>query len=124
MGMLSVGQLAEIEVHEAAEVKEGSSDPTLTPKRRAIGWGTHNPNASVCPGHPSSQVEFFKKLGGRVKELQLKKGYSQEDKISFDFSARHWQQIEAGRQIIVTTLLRICDFLQVKLQSLVKGIPH
>jgi hypothetical protein len=26
-------------------------------------------------------------------------GHSQEDMISFGFSARHWQQIEAGRPL-------------------------
>ena len=35
--------------------------------------------------------------------------------ISFGFSARHWQQIEAGRPITVTTLLRICEALEVNL---------
>jgi hypothetical protein len=29
--------------------------------------------------------------------------------ISFGFSASHWQQIEAGRPITLTTLLRICE---------------
>ena len=37
------------------------------------------------------------------------KGLSQEDMISFGFSARHWQQIEAGRPITVKTLLRISE---------------
>jgi hypothetical protein len=46
--------------------------------------------------------------------------------ISFGFSARHWQQIEAGRPITVTTLLRICEVFRLPvarlLQSLDKGI--
>jgi len=41
--------------------------------------------------------------------LRVKSGYSQEDMIGFGFSARHWQQVEAGRPITMTTLLRICD---------------
>ena len=34
--------------------------------------------------------------------------------ISLGFSARHWQQIEAGRPITMTTLLRICDVFKVR----------
>lgn len=57
--------------------------------------------------------KFFKALGRRVKELRQQRDHSQEDMISFGFSARHWQQIEAGRPITVTTLLRICDVFKV-----------
>jgi hypothetical protein len=55
------------------------------------------------------QQLFFHALGKQVRDLRRKRHYSQEDMISFGFSARHWQQIEAGRPITVTTLLRICD---------------
>lgn len=68
------------------------------------------------------QEQFFKRLGQRVKELRRKKGYSQEDMISFGFSARHWQQIEAGRPITVTTLLRICETFEVTLTVLLRGL--
>src|ERR1700704_824214 len=54
-------------------------------------------------------AKFFKALGQRVKDLRKRRGYSQEDMIAFGFSARHWQQIEAGRPITLTTLLRIYD---------------
>ena len=69
-----------------------------------------------------NQEKFFKALGQRVKELRRKRGYSQEDMISFGFSARHWQQIEAGRPITVTTLLRICETLEVNLVRLLRGL--
>jgi len=42
--------------------------------------------------------------------------------ISFGFSARHWQQIEAGRPITMTTLLRICDVFKVRISSVVRGL--
>jgi DNA-binding Xre family transcriptional regulator len=42
--------------------------------------------------------------------------------ISFGFSARHWQQIEAGRPITVTTLLRICDVLKVRADRLIRNL--
>ena len=68
------------------------------------------------------QGKFFKALGQRIKELRRKRGYSQEDMISFGFSARHWQQIEAGRPITVTTLLRICEALEVNLARLLRRL--
>jgi transcriptional regulator with XRE-family HTH domain len=64
-------------------------------------------------------------LGGRIKALREKRGYTQEDMISFGFSARHWQQIEAGRPITMTTLLRICDTFKVTPEHLLRGLyPH
>jgi hypothetical protein len=42
--------------------------------------------------------------------------------ISFGFSARHFQQIEAGRPITVTTMLRLCEVLEVSMEKLVKGL--
>jgi transcriptional regulator with XRE-family HTH domain len=64
----------------------------------------------------------FKTLGLRLKELRKKKGYSQEDMLSFGFSTRHWQQIEAGRPITLTTLFRICDVFGQKPERLVRDI--
>ena len=49
-------------------------------------------------------------------------GYSQEDMISFGFSARHWQQVEAGRPITVWTLLRICGVFDTPMERLVRGL--
>src|SRR5882762_2954987 len=65
---------------------------------------------------------FFKALGNRIRRLRKKNGYSQEDMISFGFSARHWQQVEAGRPITVTTLLRICEVFRVSIGRLVQGL--
>jgi len=70
----------------------------------------------------SGQEEFFRGFGQRIRELRLEEGYSQEDMISFGFSARHWQQIEAGRPITMTTLLRICDTFKVAPERLVRKL--
>jgi transcriptional regulator with XRE-family HTH domain len=67
-------------------------------------------------------AKFFKALGQRIRELRRRNRYSQEDMISFGFSARHWQQIEAGRPITVTTLLRICDVLKTRIDKMVHGL--
>jgi transcriptional regulator with XRE-family HTH domain len=68
------------------------------------------------------QEQFFRALGKRVRELRKKRGLSQEDMLSFGFSTRHWQQIEAGRPITVTTLLRICETFGISVERLVRGL--
>jgi len=70
----------------------------------------------------ANQDIFFGALGTRVRELRKKRGYSQEDMLSFGFSTRHWQQVEAGRPITVTTLLRICEVFEVPMSKLVRGL--
>ena len=42
--------------------------------------------------------------------------------LSFGFSTRHWQQVEAGRPITVTTLLRICEVFEMSMSKLVQGL--
>lgn len=70
----------------------------------------------------ANQDKFFGALGTRVRELRKKHGYSQEDMLSFGFSTRHWQQVEAGRPITVTTLLRICEVFELPMSKLVQGL--
>jgi transcriptional regulator with XRE-family HTH domain len=70
----------------------------------------------------AGQADFFRALGRRVRDLRLENGYSQEDMISFGFSARHWQQIEAGRPITMTTLLRICETFEIAPERLLRGL--
>jgi transcriptional regulator with XRE-family HTH domain len=70
----------------------------------------------------AGQEQFFSALGQRIRALRADGGFSQEDMISFGFSARHWQQIEAGRPITLTTLLRICDTFDIRPERLLKGL--
>lgn len=70
----------------------------------------------------ANQDKFFGALGTRVRDLRKKRGFSQEDMLSFGFSTRHWQQVEAGRPITVTTLLRICEVFEVPMSKLVQGL--
>jgi len=71
-----------------------------------------------------NQRKFFIQLGERVRSLRNKCGYSQEDMIAFGFSPRHWQQIESGRPITVSTLLRICGLFKVSAERLVSGLDR
>jgi hypothetical protein len=78
-------------------------------------------------------VRFYKRGRGKSREIlpcpwpthprtAKKNGYSQEDMISCGFSARHWQQIEVGRPITVTTLLRICEVFRLPMARIVRGL--
>jgi DNA-binding Xre family transcriptional regulator len=44
--------------------------------------------------------------------------------ISYGFSVRHWQMIEAARPTTVFTLLRICDAFDTQPEQLVEGLPR
>jgi hypothetical protein len=44
--------------------------------------------------------------------------------ISYGFSVRHWQMIEAGRPTTMFTLLRVCDAFGIPLEELVAGLGH
>lgn len=70
------------------------------------------------------ESRFFRALGERVRELRKARQYTQEDMIGFGFSARHWQQIEAGRPITLKTLLRICDTFRVRVEALLTGLDR
>jgi transcriptional regulator with XRE-family HTH domain len=65
---------------------------------------------------------FFKRLGHRMRELRVQRSFSQEDMILFGFSGKHWQQLEAGRPITVTTLLRACEALGVTMADVVSNL--
>lgn len=68
--------------------------------------------------------KFFTAFGARIKGLRKGKGYTQEDMISLGFSARHWQQIEAGRPITLRTLLKICDKFNIQADRLIAGLDR
>jgi hypothetical protein len=42
--------------------------------------------------------------------------------IIYGFSAKHWQQLEAGRPMTMTTLVRACEVLRVNLADLLLDI--
>jgi transcriptional regulator with XRE-family HTH domain len=64
----------------------------------------------------------FREIGARLKQLRKDRGLSQEDMLSFGFSTRHWQQVEAGRPITLTTILRACDVFGIAPETLLKSI--
>jgi transcriptional regulator with XRE-family HTH domain len=66
--------------------------------------------------------KFFAALGRRIQLLRKRRGYSQEDMISFGYTVRYWQRIEAGKPITLRTLLRICRILGTTMEAVVRGL--
>jgi transcriptional regulator with XRE-family HTH domain len=65
---------------------------------------------------------FFKELGSRLRRQRIRHHYTQEDMIGFGFSARHWQQVEAGRAITIKTLVRACRVFGITLSTVLHGL--
>ncbi len=68
------------------------------------------------------ESKFFTALGQRIQALRKRRGYSQEDMISFGYTVRYWQRIEAGKPITLRTLLRICRILGTTAEAMVRGL--
>lgn len=73
---------------------------------------------------PTETERFFSLLGRRVRALRLECGMTQEDMIEHGFSLRHFQQIEAGSSINVTTLLRLAEVFRLDPSDLLAGLSE
>ena len=71
---------------------------------------------------PADFARFFRALGHRVRSYRMERKLSQEDMISYGFSVRHWQMLEAGRPSTLFTMLRVCDAFQISPEELVAGL--
>ncbi len=78
--------------------------------------------STVKRRHPPHYQSFYRELGSRIKQLRKKQGYTQEDMISFGFGLRHWQQIEAGHPINISTLLRISETFGLHAWQIIRGL--
>ena len=73
---------------------------------------------------PVHYARFFRALGNRIRSYRSERQLTQEDMISYGFSVRHWQMIEAGRPVTVFTLLRICEAFNLTLDQLFAGLSQ
>jgi hypothetical protein len=73
---------------------------------------------------PAHYLRFFRGLGHEIRACRTARKLSQEDMISFGFSVRHWQMMEAGRPITVITLLRVCEAFDIPVEQLVASVAH
>ena len=73
---------------------------------------------------PDRYSRYFRALGHRIRSFRIGRKLTQEDMISYGFSVRHWQMIEAGRPITVFTLLRVCEVFGIPPEELVAELSH
>ncbi len=71
---------------------------------------------------PAEYARFFRALGYRIRTLRTERKLSQEDMISYGFSVRHWQMLEAGRPSTIFTLLRVCEAFEIPAEEIVAGL--
>jgi transcriptional regulator with XRE-family HTH domain len=77
----------------------------------------------VAAHTPTPHTLFFLALGARLKKLRTSRGWRQEDMISYGFSLRHWQRIEAGKHpISVKTLLKISDAFKLRPETVIASL--
>lgn len=73
---------------------------------------------------PSHYVRYFRALGHKIRAIRTERKLSQEDMISYGFSVRHWQMMEAGRPITMFTLLRVCEAFGLPPEELIAGLSQ
>jgi transcriptional regulator with XRE-family HTH domain len=73
---------------------------------------------------PAAYERFFRALGYRIRSYRQDRKLSQEDMLSYGFSVRHWQMIEAGRPITMITLLRVAEAFELLPDELLTGLSH
>ena len=57
-----------------------------------------------------------------MRQLRIERGWSVDDMEVRGIRAKHWQQLETGRPITVTTLLRVCQALDVDASFLLREL--
>ena len=57
-----------------------------------------------------------------MRQLRIERNWSIDDMEVRGVRAKHWQQLETGRPITVTTLLRVCQALDVNASFLLKEL--
>lgn len=62
--------------------------------------------------------DFCVKFGKRVKNLREKRNWTQEDMMDAGFSLRHYQRIEAGRSVTISTLWKLAKAFRVNPKDL------
>jgi hypothetical protein len=74
---------------------------------------------------PKKQTDILlKKVGNRLKELRIKKGFTSYEEFawSFDLDRKQYWRIENGANITLKSLLRILSIHQISLEDFSKGL--
>lgn len=70
-----------------------------------------------------NQEKFIKKLGIKLREIRISKGWTLEETENQGWpNWRHLQKIESGKNITLATLIKISNLYSIKLSELIKSI--
>lgn len=70
-----------------------------------------------------SKEEALKKLGARIKELRIKKGYTSYEYFAYEhnISRAQFGRYERGEDLRFSSLFKVANALEVNLEELFKG---
>ena len=74
---------------------------------------------------PPKHVVRIERIGARVKELRIKKGFTSYENFAFEYEIPRVQygRLEKGSaNFKIATLMRICDIHKISLEDFFKGI--
>lgn len=66
---------------------------------------------------------FLKRVGQRVRELRLERGWTLEETEEKGWpSWRHLQKVEGGKNVTIATIWKICRLFRISPSELFKGL--
>ena len=82
-------------------------------------------NPKPAPGKISrEEAAFLKKLGARIREVRKAKGHTSAMKFAFtyDIDPSSFNRYEAGANITILSLRKVCTALEISMDELLKDI--
>lgn len=73
--------------------------------------------------YDSKDIKLLKKLGARLRDIRLAKGWTLEDAEEHGWpNWRHLQKIETGKNLTVVTLCKIADLYKIKISQIFEDL--
>ena len=71
----------------------------------------------------AKNIKFLSKLGKRLREIRIEKGWTLEDTEEHGWpNWRHLQKIETGKNLTITTLKKLSEMYRVPLVDIFEGL--
>lgn len=73
--------------------------------------------------YDSKDIKLLKKLGARLRDIRLERGWTLEDAEEHGWpNWRHLQKIETGKNLTVVTLRKIADLYKIKISQIFEDL--
>ena len=73
--------------------------------------------------YDSKDIKLLKKLGARLRDIRLEKGWTLEDAEEHGWpNWRHLQKIETGKNLTVVTLRKVADLYKIKISQIFEDL--